>query len=112
MRISYLLLAVSICLGAIGQIFLKMGANKADTAAFFFLEPRLLMGFGVYFCSAILYTLALKKLPLSVAFPSVSLSYAIVSILAHLIWKEPFGVRQIAGLATISLGVFLLNRNG
>ena len=110
MQLSYFLLAISISMGAIGQICLKMGALKSDAARLFFLEPRVIVGFGIYFFSALMYTYALKKLPLSVAFPSVSLSYVLVSLLAHLIFKETFGVRQIASLVLIATGVFLLNK--
>lgn len=112
MQSSYILLAISITLGAIGQICLKMGALKSDAARFFFLEPRVIVGFGIYFISALMYTYVLKKLPLSVAFPSVSLSYVLVSLLAHLIFKEAFGLRQIISLFLIASGVFLLNRTG
>ncbi|MGK7913670.1 MAG: EamA family transporter [Synechococcus sp.] len=109
MRLSYILLAISISLGAIGQICLKIGALKSDAVRFFFLEPRVIVGFAIYFVSALMYTYALKKLPLSVAFPSVSLSYVLVSLLAHLILKEAFGIRQIISLGLIASGVFLLN---
>jgi small multidrug resistance pump len=44
---------------------------------------------------------ALKKIPVSIAFPSVSASYALVAALAHLLWNEPLGMPQIADLALI-----------
>ncbi|MGK7906489.1 MAG: multidrug efflux SMR transporter [Synechococcus sp.] len=111
MQLSYILLTISIGLGAIGQICLKIGALKSDAAPIFFLEPRVIVGFAIYFISALMYTFALKKLPLSVAFPSVSLSYVLVSFLAHLIFKEAFGARQMFSLVLIASGVFLLNKS-
>ena len=111
MRNPYLLLAISIALGAIGQICLKTGALRTETnhSLLSFFEPVLLTGLSVYFISALLYIVSLKQLPLSVAFPSVSLSYVLVSLLAHLIWKEPFGARQLLSLVLIASGVFFLN---
>ena len=47
---------------------------------------------------------------MSVAFPSVSLSYAIVAVLGHFLFKEPFGLRQIGGIALVMGGVILINQ--
>jgi drug/metabolite transporter (DMT)-like permease len=47
----------------------------------------------------------------SVAFPSVSLSYAIVAVMGHWLFNEPFGWQQIAGIVLITGGVFLVNQH-
>ncbi|MEM9245737.1 MAG: EamA family transporter [Cyanobacteria bacterium P01_F01_bin.153] len=111
MQTAYLMLAASVTLGAVGQVLLKWGASK-PAASFIaqFLDPIVISGLGVYFVAAIFYTTALKQLPLSVAFPSVSASYAIVALLAFFIWKEPFGAKQIAAFILILAGVYLLNK--
>ena len=49
--------------------------------------------------------------PVSVAFPSVSLSYAIVAVLGHFLFGEPFGIKQIGGIALIVGGVVLINQS-
>jgi len=54
--------------------------------------------------------LALRKIPVSVAFPSVSLSYVVVAVAGHFLWNEPFGFTQIAGLALICGGVLVLSQ--
>ena len=54
--------------------------------------------------------IALRKIPVSVAFPSVSLSYAIVAVLGHFLFGEPFGIKQIGGIALIMGGVVLINQ--
>jgi drug/metabolite transporter (DMT)-like permease len=74
------------------------------------LRPSTLCGLALYGFSAVLYIIALRKIPVSVAFPSVSLSYALVAILGHLLFGEPFGVRQIVGIALIMGGVGLINQ--
>ncbi|WP_332052984.1 DMT family transporter [Reyranella sp.] len=102
-------LAVGILAGIAGQILLKQGADAPD---FFsqLLRPSTLCGLALYGSAAFLYIIALRKLPVSVAFPSVSLSYAIVAVLGHLFFGEPFGVRQIGGIVLIMGGVVLINQ--
>ncbi|MEM9771382.1 MAG: EamA family transporter [Cyanobacteria bacterium P01_D01_bin.73] len=111
MKTAYFLLAASVTLGAIGQVLLKLGASKPSSSIVSqFMDPVVIGGLGVYFVAAIFYTTALRQLPLSVAFPSVSASYAIVALLAFFIWKEPFGAKQIAAFILILAGVYLLNK--
>jgi len=63
-----------------------------------------LIGLAIYVFAALCYIVALKKIPVSVAFPSVAASYAVVAIIAHLLWNEPFGWPQFAGLVLIVWG--------
>jgi small multidrug resistance pump len=46
-----------------------------------------------------------------VAFPSVSLSYAIVAVLGYVVFNEPFGLKQIGGIVLITGGVVLINQH-
>jgi drug/metabolite transporter (DMT)-like permease len=52
----------------------------------------------------------LRKIPVSVAFPSVSVSYALVAVLGHFLFGEPFGLKQVGGIALIMGGVVLINQ--
>jgi multidrug transporter EmrE-like cation transporter len=54
--------------------------------------------------------IALRKIPVSLAFPSVSISYAVIALLGYLLWSEPVGWSQVAGIALICTGVVLLYR--
>ncbi|MSP50575.1 MAG: transporter [Alphaproteobacteria bacterium] len=105
--IHYLLLALGIALGVIGQLLLKSGADSAGIVEQFLRLPTI-AGLGFYGLAAICYTLALRAIPLSVAYPSVSASYVIVVVVAHLMWKEPLGLQQLAAVALISGGIGLL----
>ncbi|AFZ52098.1 EamA family transporter [Dactylococcopsis salina] len=106
----YLALGISITGGIFGQLLLKSGALKSNTGILFFLDPKLIGGLFLYFLSALFYIFALKKIPLSVAFPSVSISYVVVAYLAHLIWNEPFGINQLLALSLIISGIIILNK--
>ena len=54
---------------------------------------------------------ALNKLPVSVAFPSVAASYAVVAVIAHLLWNEPLGWPQFAGILLIGGGILLIHQH-
>ena len=109
MTIYYVALGIGILAGIAGQILLKAGADAPD----FFsqvLRPSTLCGLALYGSAAFLYILVLRKIPVSVAFPSVSVSYALVAVLGHFVFGEPFGLKQIGGLALIMGGVILINQ--
>jgi small multidrug resistance pump len=109
MFVYYVLLGFSIVLGAAGQILLKIGAlNQEKSGGFFVFELYTIVGLAVYFIAALAYVFSLRKVPLSVAFPSVSLSYFIVSLGAHFLFGERFTILNIIALFLISLAIFLI----
>jgi drug/metabolite transporter (DMT)-like permease len=109
--IYYVSLACAVLLGVAGQIALKSGALGSPTIAALFVNPLTILGFAIYVAAAVCYILALKKIPVSVAFPSVAASYAVVAVIAHLLWNEPFGWPQIAGLLLIGSGIALIHQH-
>jgi small multidrug resistance pump len=110
MTIYYVALALGIVTGIGGQILLKTGASAPDFVSQL-LRPSTLCGLALYGSAAFLYIVALRKIPVSVAFPSVSLSYAIVAVLGHFLFGEPFGIKQVAGIVLIVGGVALINQS-
>ncbi|MBV9825907.1 MAG: EamA family transporter [Alphaproteobacteria bacterium] len=111
MAIYYASLVAAVLFGIAGQITLKSGAVASPTLAAQFLNPLTLVGFAIYVIAAFCYIVALKKIPVSVAFPSVAASYVIVAIIAHLLWNEPFGWPQIGGLILIGGGILLIHQH-
>jgi len=109
--IYYLCLASAILFGVVGQIALKSGAVGSQTVLAQFANPLTIVGFAVYVLAALFYIVALKKIPVSVAFPSVAASYAVVAIIAHLLWNEPFGWPQLGGLVLIGGGILLIHQH-
>ena len=109
MGVYYLSLTAAVLLGIAGQITLKSAADGSSTITEQFLNPMTLGGLAIYVLAALCYILALKRIPVSVAFPSVAASYAVVAVVAHFLWNEPFGWSQIAGIALIGSGVLLIN---
>ena len=109
MTLYYVALGIGILAGIVGQMLLKAGADAPDLVSQV-LRPSTLCGLAFYGSAAFLYIIALRKIPVSVAFPSVSLSYAIVAVLGHFLFGEPFGLKQIGGIALIMGGVVLINQ--
>jgi small multidrug resistance pump len=106
----YVALVVSILLGVSGQVLLKLGAERSGDVMAQFLSPFTIVGIGVYGLAAVFYILAIKKIPISLAFPSVSLSYVVVALIAHYFWGEPLGAPQLTGIALIAGGIFFLHQ--
>jgi small multidrug resistance pump len=106
----YLALAAAIVGGIGGQLLLKAGSVGAENTLEQFMRLPTLVGLGFYAVSAVLYVIALRRIPVSMAFPSVSISYAVIAVLGYLLWSEPMGWSQVAGIALICTGVVLLYR--
>lgn len=104
---SYLALAGGISGGVVGQILLKKGAGEDNFVAQL-VNPATIVGFLFYGVSALLYIIALRKIPVSVAFPSVSVSYIAVALLGAVLYGEPLGWLKLVAIGLILLGVVLL----
>ncbi len=102
MAIYYLSLASAILFGVVGQIALKSGAVGSQTVMAQFANPLTIIGFAIYVLAALLYIVALKK---------IAASYAVVAIIAHLMWNEPFGWPQLGGLVLIGGGILLIHQH-
>ena len=110
MLLSYIALAAAILIGVLGQLLLKTGADGAgDGVLAQFLNPFTIGGLAAYGVGAICYILAIKRIPVSIAFPSVALSYVLVAIAAHLLWQEALGWQQFAGIGLIAAGILVLH---
>jgi small multidrug resistance pump len=105
MHWTFLLSAISA--SVVGQALLKAGAGVSS-----FVEQlgdwRTHAGLGIYGLSAILYIVALRRIPLSVALPCTALSYIAVALVGHYAFQEPLGLQRLLALALIGVGVVLL----
>ena len=109
MSLSYLALAASIMIGVGGQVCLKLGAANAGAVGEQFLRWQTISGLLLYLVSGIVYVVAVRTIPVSIAFPSVSLSYVLMAGIDYFWFKEALGLAQLAGIALIIGGVTLLN---
>ncbi len=106
----YVALVAAIACGVGGQVLLKTGSSRTADIVGQFLDPFTVLGLGAYGLAGVFYIIAIKKIPVSLAFPSVSFSYIAVALIAHYAWDEPLGVAQIAGIALIATGIVVLHQ--
>jgi len=104
----HIALALAVLGGIGGQLMLKAGSVGAPDTVSQLMRWPTLVGLAFYAASAILYLVALRRIPVSIAFPSVAASYAIIALLGWFLWQEPLGWPQLAGIAMICAGVVLL----
>jgi small multidrug resistance pump len=110
MLLSYVALAAAILIGVVGQLLLKTGVERAgDGMLAQFLNPFTIGGLAAYGIGAICYIFAIKRIPVSIAFPTVAFSYVLVAIAAHLLWQEALGWQQFVGIALIAAGILVLH---
>ncbi len=105
------LLMVSILLGTFGQLSLKVAATHLELSSIKLLLTKnnfLFFGITLYAISLVCYVGALRQIPLSIAFPSISLGYIGVVLLSHWLFHEPVHPHQTIGLIMITLGVCFL----
>lgn len=107
---SYAALAIGLILAAGGQIFIKVGAVRSADALAQFLDPYTILGIAAYGVSAFFYLFAIRRIPMSVAYPTVAINYAVIAVAAHYLWNERIGAMQIGGIALIWIGVLMLHR--
>jgi small multidrug resistance pump len=108
--LAYLGLAAAILLGICGQIALKSAAIGAPSLAAQLFNPMTIAGLFIYGLASIAYIVALNRIPVSIAFPSVAASYAVIAVLAHYLWDEPLAWQQIGGIALIGSGIILIHQ--
>ncbi|HYF60595.1 MAG TPA: EamA family transporter [Burkholderiaceae bacterium] len=110
MSTHHLALVAAVLGGVVGQLLLKTGSVGAESLWTQLSRPSTLLGLACYGGSAIAYLVALQRIPVSTAFPSVALSYVVIAVLGALLWAEPLGWSKAGGIALICAGVALLYR--
>ncbi|WP_165972300.1 EamA family transporter [Paenibacillus piri] len=114
---KYAWLIASILLGAAGQVLMKWGVESLKTSGAPAAAGMSLLtawpvaaGLGSYALSSVFWLLALRKFPLSTAYPMVSMSYILVMALGWYLFQETISVQKWFGAAFISAGVVLIAR--
>lgn len=107
MDFHWLVLAAAITTSMAGQTLLKGGAGAASFIAQLF-DWRTIIGLALYGAAAILYIVALRRIPMSVALPCTAISYVAAALIGHFTFGEPLGLQHAAALALICTGVVLL----
>jgi small multidrug resistance pump len=111
MTLYWSMLAGAIAVSVLGQTLLKAGAGTPGVVAQF-LDLRTLVGLFLYGGAALLYIVALRRIPMSVALPFTAVSYVAAALIGHYGFGEVLGAARLAALGLICAGVLLLATAG
>jgi drug/metabolite transporter (DMT)-like permease len=109
----YLMLLLNICMLVTGQVLWKLAVTNivewnSSTIFSLLVSPYFLGGAFLYALATGVWLYVLSKLPLSVAYPSQSLSYVFAAFIALLLFKETIGTSQWIGMVLIIVGVYFI----
>lgn len=108
MSSHWLALAAAISTSLIGQVLLKAGAGGAGGFMAQLIRPTTMVGLACYGGAALLYIVALRRIPMSVALPCTAASYVAIALIGHFAFGETLGAQKIAAIFLICGGVVLL----
>ncbi|MCS6933236.1 MAG: EamA family transporter [Acetobacteraceae bacterium] len=108
MTLSWLALGGAILASLAGQVLLKAGTLGDGGFLQQLFRWQTMLGLSCYGGSALLYLLALRQIPMSVALPSTAISYVAIALIGHFAFAEPLGAQKIAAILLICAGVVLL----
>ena len=116
------LVLVGVGLNAAAQLLLKAGTNAVGHFEFttvnavpvglkLALEPHILGGVVCYVVSLVVWIMALSRVEVSVAYPMLSIGYAVNAIAAYYLFGEAVTPIRLIGIGVIILGVFIVARS-
>lgn len=120
---SLVALALALVLNASANLMMKFGAKRVDSVGLkldggissvwttIAQNWVLLLGLFFFATNVLFYTYALKKIPISLAYPiMVGTGFAIIAVVAWWLLGEKLSVGQWAGVALILVGIVLVAR--
>jgi drug/metabolite transporter (DMT)-like permease len=110
---------LSVLLSIAGQLILKRGVS--DLGAISLSErgvlnilwslatnPAVVIGMAIFAASFLLWLVGLSRVPLSYAYPFISLSYVVILAASYFIMGESVSLLRVVGVTIISFGVLLV----
>ena len=119
---ALLLLMAGVMLNAGAQLLLKAGTNAVGRFEFsaqnilpvgmkLALEPHIAGGLACYVLSVAIWIVGLSRVPVSVAYPMLSVGYIVNAVAAWYLFGESLTAQKLVGIAFIVAGVFLVARS-
>ena len=119
---ALLLLLTGVLLNAGAQLLLKAGTNVLgvitltrdtwpDTLMRMATQGYFIVGAACYVVSLFVWILGLSRVPVSVAYPLLSVGYIINAVAAHYVFGEAVTLTRWLGIGFIVVGVWLVARS-
>ncbi len=117
---AFFILLAAICLTVTGELFLKTGMNRVGTVGLSGLlqsigrvagTPQIWAGFFFVFSGAMVWLVVLSRVPLSWAYPMLSLGYILVLFFSKVALGEHVAPARWIGTLIVIAGVWLVYRS-
>ena len=124
MLFSFLVLVATVATAASAHLLLKVGIGRVGTIGveqakdplgllgLLLGDPRFLLALVLYALSFVAWLVVLSRLNLSLAYPALAMTYAIIPLASWLILDEPISALHWAGIGVIVVGVVMVLRGG
>ena len=119
---AFAFLMTGVLLNAAAQLLLKAGTNALgvltlsrdtwpDTLFRMATQAHFALGIGCYALSVVVWIFGLSRVPVSMAYPLLSIGYVVNAIAAHYLLGEAVTVSRWLGIGFIVIGVVLVARS-
>jgi len=119
---SFSLILTGVLLNAVAQLLLKAGTNRIGTFDFSFsnivpigkmvaFQPHIIGGLSCYAISVVVWIMALSRVPVSIAYPMLSIGYVVNAFAAWYLFGESLAVQKLIGIGFICVGVWLVAKS-
>lgn len=120
--LSFALILTGVLLNAAAQLLLKAGTNAVGHFEFHLdnalpvgwrlaTEPHIMSGMACYAVSLVVWIMALSRVPVSIAYPMLSIGYVVNALVAYLWLGEDVNSLRMLGIGVIVIGVFIVARS-
>ena len=120
--LTFALLMTGVALNAAAQLLLKAGTNRIGEFAFSIdnlvpigsrlaSNPYILGGLACHVVSVVVWILALSRVPVSIAYPMLSVGYIVNAVAAWMLFGESLTAQKLVGIGFIVVGVYLVARS-
>ena len=120
--VAFSLVLTGVLLNAAAQLLLKAGTNRIGEFAFSLdnvvpiglkvaSSPFVMGGLACYAVSVVVWIMALSRVPVSIAYPMLSIGYIVNAAAAWLLFGESLGAQKLVGIGFIIVGVWLVARS-
>ena len=119
--VSFALIFTGVMLNAAAQILMKAGTNAIGHFEFsaanilpigwkLATEWHIVTALFCYALSVVVWIMALSRVPVSIAFPMLSMAYIVNAVAAYYLLGEPFSSTKLLGMGVIIVGVIIISR--
>jgi multidrug transporter EmrE-like cation transporter len=116
---SFLLILTGVLLNAAAQLLLKAGTTRVGHFEFsannvfpigwqLATQPHIIGGLACYVVSVVVWIMALSRVPVSVAYPMLSVGYIVNAFAAWHLFGESLTSQKLLGIGFIVVGVWLV----